>query len=85
MKQLRDRISELEALLAAGQDEIEQKDKAILELADMLEVLLKFFPSLNHMSQNNKTLPKKEEPVKKKVSTVTKSKRSPSPSTDKFV
>jgi len=34
---LKERIMELEALLSAGQDEIEQKDKAILELADLLE------------------------------------------------
>jgi len=30
---------ELEAMLASVQDELEQKDRAIIELADLLEVI----------------------------------------------
>ena len=35
---LRDRVTQLEALLAAAQDEIEERNEAILELNEALEV-----------------------------------------------
>ena len=35
---LRTRVMELEALLSAAHDEMQQKDQAILELADIIEV-----------------------------------------------
>lgn len=40
ISKLRTRVMELEALLSAAHDEIQQKDQAILELADIIEVRL---------------------------------------------
>jgi len=37
---------ELEALLASVQDEVEMKDKAILELAEMLQVIISLINNL---------------------------------------
>ncbi len=50
---------ELEAMLATVQDELEQKDRAIIELADLLEVIFqsiikKILTFLNRSKSQNK-------------------------------
>lgn len=39
-KQLRERVCKLEALLSAAQDEVEERNEAILELNEAYEVIL---------------------------------------------
>ena len=54
---------ELEAMLATVQDELEQKDRAIIELADLLEVIFQFIVKkiLTFLNRSKSQNPKQKE------------------------